>query len=330
MKLFIKYLIEKRRLMLCGALFFSVFAICFLLYGLPLDAVLYPSIVCVFFLLLFTALDFLKVGREHIMLKNITTFVDAEQIPRFDGIINEDLREIIELLQKEHTILCAEKEESYADMVNYYTVWVHQIKTPITSMRLLLESEDSRLGRELISELRRIEGYVDMVLTFLRLNSDSTDYLIKEYELDDIVGAAVRSFSSEFIGRGIALNYRPLEKKVLTDKKWLLFVIEQVISNALKYTPSGSITITLEPLSGGQSLIIRDTGIGISQADIPRVFENGYTGLNGRTDKKSSGIGLCLCRRICLALGHSIDIDSESGHGTSVRIGLERKKLEIE
>lgn len=118
-----------------------------------------------------------------------------------------------------------------------------------------------------------------------------------------------------------------MNAKVLTDEKWLSFVIEQLLSNALKYTPSGSITITLEdPLT----LCIRDTGIGIAPEDLPRVFEKSYTGYNGRSDKKASGIGLYLCKRICHNLGHTITIESSLDTGTTVRIFLEHESLAIE
>lgn len=166
-----------------------------------------------------------------------------------------------------------------------------------------------------------------MVLTFLRLGSDSTDYVIKEHELDDIVRGAVKKLAGDFINKRIKLEYTELNVAVLTDEKWLAFVIEQVLSNALKYTLEGTVSVYLE---SPKTLCIRDTGIGIAPEDLPRVFENGYTGYNGRSDKKASGIGLYLCRRICDKLGHSISAESKAGEGTVIRIGLDKKKLEIE
>ena len=151
--------------------------------------------------------------------------------------------------------------------------------------------------------------------------------MIREYELDGIVRQAVRMYASVFIRKKLRLIYEPLELKILTDEKWLLFVISQVLSNALKYTPSGTVTIyKKEP----QTLCIKDTGIGIAPEDLPRIFEKGYTGSNGRADKKASGIGLYLCRRICTNLGHKITVHSVPGEGTEVCIYLERVDLEIE
>ena len=168
---------------------------------------------------------------------------------------------------------------------------------------------------------------MEVVLTFIRLDSDSTDYVIKEYDLDSIIRQSVKRFAGEFIERKISLVYEPVNTKVLTDEKWLSFVIEQVLSNALKYTPAGRISITME---AGSKLCIRDTGIGIAAADLPRIFENGFTGYNGRSQKKASGIGLYLCKRICTNLGHGIYARSKVDEGTCVTIDLARKKLELE
>ncbi|MFR2965264.1 MAG: sensor histidine kinase [Anaerovoracaceae bacterium] len=156
-----------------------------------------------------------------------------------------------------------------------------------------LQKEDTEFSRKMSPELFRIEQYVEMVLTFLRLDSDTTDYVIKEYSLDDIVSQAVRKFSGDFINRKLTLEYKPLKAKVITDEKWLSFVIEQVLSNALKYTVNGKISISMEE---PKTLCISDTGIGIAAEDLPRIFEKGYSGYNGRVNKRASGIGLYLCK----------------------------------
>ena len=214
-----------------------------------------------------------------------------------------------------------------ADMLEYYTLWAHQIKTPIAAMRLRLQSEDSDSSRRLLADLGRIEQYVEMVLTYLRLEGEGTDYVFREAKLDDIVRPALRRFAGEFIARRLTLDYTPTDVRVFTDEKWLSFVIEQVLSNALKYTPQGGVSVYVEE---PKTLCIRDTGIGIAPEDLPRVFERGYTGLQGRADKRASGIGLYLCRRICRNLGHTITAESRPGEGTTVRIKLEEKKITVE
>lgn len=329
MKIFLQYLKQRRRIFIIGAVFCIVFALSFLLYHLPIGAVLYPTLLCAALGILIMVFDFLRVKREHEALNSIRSMTDviAESLPKIDGIKDKDYQQILRLLSEEQNNYRTQTNRKYADMIDYYTVWAHQIKTPIASMRLHLQNEDSALSRTLASDLRRIEQYVEMVLTFLRLNSESTDYVIKEYDLDKIIKQAVRKFSSDFIGRKLSLVYEPVNTTVITDEKWLSFVIEQVLSNALKYTPAGSITITLEH---EKSLRIRDTGIGIAQEDLPRIFENGYTGYNGRTDKKASGIGLYLCKRICNNLGHTITAQSIEDVGTIIDIDLTQTKLEVE
>ena len=156
-------------------------------------------------------------------------------------------------------------------------------------MRPRLQQEDTPFSRSLSSDLLRIDQYADMVMTFLRLDSESTDYVLKEYALDPIICQAVRKYAPAFIMRKLTLDYKPVDASVVTDEKWLLFVIEQLLSNALKYTLSGSVSIYLE---APRTLFIADTGIGIAPEDLPRIFERGYTGINGRDDKKASGIGL--------------------------------------
>ena len=329
MKLFLHYLKRRRRVYIVSAVFCVIFAVSFLLYHLPIGAVIYPALLCVVIGSIIIVFDFLRVKREHEALNSIRNIADviAESLPKIDGIKDEDYQQILRLFSEEHNSFRTQTNRKYSDMIDYYTVWVHQIKTPIASMRLHLQNEDSALSRTLTSDLHRIEQYVEMVLTFLRLNSESTDYVIKEYDLDRIIKQAVRKFSSDFIGRKLSLVYEPMNTMVITDEKWLSFVIEQVLSNALKYTPAGSITITLE---NEKTLRIRDTGIGIAPEDLPRVFENGYTGYNGRADKKASGIGLYLCKRICNNLGHTITARSTVDVGTIIDIDLVQTKLEVE
>ena len=328
MKLLLKYLKQRRRVIVAAAIFFIIFTVSFALYELPVKAVLYPAALCLLIGAVFAAAGCIGAARRRDTLKRIKTLTDIsdEDLLPAENIDNEDYIDIIRLLSREFSEYKTETAKKYADMTDYYTVWVHQIKTPIAAMKLSLQNEDSPLSRKLSADLFRIEQYVEMVLTFLRLDSGSTDYVIKEYALDPIIKQSVKKFAGEFISRRISLIYEPTDHKAVTDEKWLSFVIEQVISNALKYTPSGSISIKCER----GRLIIKDTGIGISAEDLPRIFENGYTGYNGRTDKKASGIGLYLCKRICANLGHDISARSEVDVGTAITIDLTREKIEIE
>lgn len=329
MKLWMMYMKQRRRGMLAGVLFFVIFLIAFVLYQLPVKAVCYPAMLCLCLGIVFVILDFLRVKQKHELLTGMREFTDliVGALPTVDGMEDEDYQEIIQRFQKEHEKMSSDNQRIYDEMVDYYTLWAHQIKTPIASMRLTLQNEDSPLTRQLTNDLFRVEQYVEMVLTFLRLNSENTDYVIREYDLDGIIRQSVKKFAGEFISRKLSLVYEPIHFSVLTDEKWLSFVIEQVLSNALKYTPSGNISITLE---SGNRLCIRDTGIGIAAQDLPRIFEHGYTGCNGRADKKASGIGLYLCKRICAGLGHGIKAESKVDEGTCIIIDLSREYLEVE
>ena len=326
MKAFTDYLYKRRRLAAGMLLGFTVFVTAFALYHLPLGAVLYPSALCLVCTLLYGIWDCRRIRKERADAETIRTLTDVTSgsLPPARTEEGENYRALVERICAEQTALITESDRRYADMVEYYTAWAHQIKTPIASMRLNLQNEDSASARQQLLELFRIEQYVEMVLTFLRLDSPSTDYVITTCDLDTVVKQAVRRFSGEFIARKLSLVYEPLNMQILTDEKWLAFVIEQGLSNALKYTPSGSITIER---GESETLIIRDTGIGIAAEDLPRIFEKGYTGANGRSDKRASGIGLYLCRRICDNLGHKLSIRSVPGKGTEFEIDLKRPKF---
>lgn len=322
MQFFFSYLYHRRKVLLLLFFFLLLFAVSFWLYRLPVEAVAYPALICAAIGLAVLILGSLRASRKHRLLvrlaDSLTELPRGLPEPRTQD--DEDYQLLVGALCEEQRRLKSTMELRYADMIDYYTVWAHQIKTPIASMRLTLQEEDSEFSRRAGEDLLRIEQYVEMVLCYLRLDSDSTDYVFREQELDPILRQAVRRLSGQFIRRRMHLQYEPLGVRVLTDEKWLLFVVEQVLTNALKYTPAGR-TITIE-LEEPKTLCIRDTGIGIAPEDLPRIFEKGYTGVNGRADKKASGLGLYLCRRICRALGHTIRANSSPDSGTVIRIDL--------
>lgn len=298
----------------------GVFASSYFLFDMPAVTVLYPLILSTSALIVAGVIDFVFTFNKHRKLTQ-------NEISASSDPIEKDYQEIIRKLKEEEEYSRQKATSDYNNMVEYYTVWAHQIKTPIASMRLQIQSEDTESARKLMGDLNRIEAYVEMVLTFLRLDSDSTDYLIKEYDLDEIIRPAIRKFSREFILKKLKLEYEPIEFKTITDSKWLSFIIEQVISNAVKYTSEGYVRLYM---SEPGILCIEDTGVGISKEDLPRIFENGYTGFNGREDKRASGIGLYLCKRISDNLGHKIYAESKVGEGTKIFLDMRAKKLDVE
>lgn len=325
MKLFLRYLRSRRAALLAFAGFAAALALSFALYRLPAQAVLYPAALCAAAGLALLALDYARVRRRHALLKDLG---DVESgLPEPADIEAADYRALAERLHEARMALQSRAEAEMGALEEYYTLWVHQVKTPIAAMRLRLQGQDTAEARALLSELMRVERYVEMVLTYLRLDGDGTDYVIRRVDLDALLRGVFKQFSGEFILRKLKLDYAPVDVQVLTDEKWLAFVVEQVLSNALKYTPAGTISVYLEAPA---TLCVRDTGIGIAPEDVPRVFEQGYTGLVGREDRRASGIGLYLCKRACDGLGHGIALQSVPGEGTTVRIDLSSRRMAIE
>ena len=319
------YLRAQRRGMLFLGFCCLIFTVSFSLYGLPLGAVLYPAALCAAAggIILLLSLRKARAVCQELSLMQRHPADLPDELPAAQSPQEQAYQALLLALHTDRQRLKSDMDARYHDMTEYYTVWAHQIKTPIAAMRLALQNEDTPLSRRLTGEVGRVEQYVQMALTYLRLGSDSSDYVIRSCALDDIVRPAVRRFAGEFIQRKIQLNYQMLNYTVITDEKWLGFVVEQVLSNALKYTPQGSVSIYME--SEGV-LCIRDTGIGIAPEDLPRVFEKGYTGYNGRSHRKASGLGLYLCREILTRLGHSVSAESQVDHGTTIRIDLRQHK----
>lgn len=322
------YLKSRIKTILLWAVIIAIIAAVMWSYRLPSEVVVYIAGLSGFFLLAAGVVDFVRFIRLHsrLLKEKDEILLTADNLPEVSDVINADYTALIQKLSEENHRLCAQQERVITDMTDYYTLWAHQIKTPIAAMELILQQNEGSEFRELHDNLGKIEHYVEMVLCYLRLNSDYTDFVIKEYDLDEIVRGAVRKYSRTFIRKKLSLDYQPLERKVLSDEKWLMFVVEQVLSNAVKYTQSGGVKIYLEqPLT----LCIADTGIGIAPEDLPRIFDKGSTGLNGRLEQKSSGMGLYLCRNICKKLGHSITAES-SKDGTVIKINLFTPEIGVE
>ena len=353
MKIAIAFLRERKREAGMYAVFAGVFAAVSYLYDVSMDAVQYAFLLSAVWLLVLGGLDYVRYVRRHRELLEVEWMFesDIDGMPEAATLVEEDYQRIVTKLYEARREIESEARIVRKEMVDYYSMWVHQIKTPIAAMHVLLQAfEEGRFheeeqagedgagmytghqmsmqqcGKEMKLELFKIEQYVEMVLTYLRMEGMSSDLSFDICSLDSIIRQAVRKYSQMFILRKIRLEYTAIETKVLTDEKWTVFAIEQILSNALKYTPSGKISIYMEEAC----LVIEDTGIGIWPEDLPRVFEKGFTGYNGRTDKKSTGIGLYLCKSVMDKLMHKIWIESEAGKGTKVYLSFERKSMRHE
>ena len=301
------------------AVFAAIFAFVFSLYDLPAEAVLYASLLCLAAGALLLAVSYRayrgRVRALELLRRNICISTDGMPAPR--DRTEELYQELIRTLGSERARLDAAVDAERRDASDYYAMWAHQIKTPIAAMRLLLQQGEP--DRDALSaELFRIEQYVGMVLSYLKLEGDSSDFVLRKRRLDVIVRGCVRKYAKLFIMKKLPLSFSETNMTVYTDEKWLAFVLEQLLSNALKYTSAGGISIYAE----GKALVIEDTGIGISAEDLPRLGERGFTGYNGHEDKKSTGLGLYLSRRICGKLGHGLSIESTPGVGTRVKLSF--------
>ena len=256
-----------------------------------------------------------------------------ENLPEARSYIESEYQEIIQNMYEKMSELQSTERIGRQEMKDYYSMWAHQIKTPIAAMKVLAQAasdtEDARtyeLLQDMQTELFKTEQYVEMVLTYVRMEDMSGDLMLKEYALDNLIKQALKKYSCMFAMQKLALHYEALRVTVTTDEKWLVFVLEQILSNALKYTGEGSISIYMEE----EWLVIEDTGIGICPEDLPRIFEKGFTGYNGRSDKKSTGIGLYLCKQIIEKLRCQIRVESKLGKGTRVLLHLMKEKLPVE
>ena len=323
------FLWEHRWTALMFGVYIAVFTIVFSLYRLETEAVLYAGGLCLLCTVPALAVSFFSYKKEHQERSRIGENVELllNELPKPGTLAETDYQDMLRKLGTIFEVNMTAWQNERRESMDYYTTWVHQIKTPISVMRMNLQGEDCEENRVLLAELFRIEQYVEMALYWLRLGSDSTDFMFQEYALDGIIRQAVRKYASQFIRKRICLCYEPTDITVLTDEKWLLFVIEQLLSNAVKYTLEGSVSIDVTP---DKILRISDTGIGIAPEDVPRIFEKGFTGYNGRADKKSTGLGLYLCRLTAGKLSHRIRVQSEPGEGTTFFLDMRTDPLEVE
>ena len=229
-----------------------------------------------------------------------------------------DVKDDNERLLNENRNLKSEMLNQKDDLNAYFLMWLHQIKTPMTVSKLLLEKPDETTNTKLKMQLMYIEQYINMAMNYLKMIDHSTDMDITEVNLDDIIKNLLKKYSLLFIHNHISLEYQSNLTYVISDSQWLTILIEQILSNALKYTENGKIAI--QYLEEKHALEIRDTGIGIRSEDIPKIFDRGYSGFNGRMNEKSSGLGLYLARKISERLNIQIEVESKLSKGSIFRL----------
>lgn len=312
------------------------------LIGARKQDVVYAAVLDAILLLITVLVGFFRYSSKVKALSNALERPVEEQAQLPEA--TDDVEMLYHRLLENQSIARNESESSAAirqsQMRDYYSMWVHQIKTPISAMKLLLEAEREELGQLICDdeqsqcllsdnmdsfedELFRIEEYVSMALQYQRVSSTENDFVLEKVSVDGVIRDTIKKYAKIMIRRHIGMNYSGTGQEVYTDGKWLAFMLEQILSNAIKYTPQGFVTIETAEEKDRFFITIKDTGIGIKAEDLPRVFEKGYTGYNGHADKKATGIGLYLCRQMADKLGHTIRMESEIGKGTKVWIGFD-------
>lgn len=273
-----------------------LFLITFFLFELPMEAYYLTAGITVFVTLLYLFIRFVSF-KEEVALK----------------VQNAELQEQLTQMRNEQI-------DYQHDIEAYFLMWVHQMKTPITATKLLLESEDAEVVSKVRHEILQIDNYTNLTLSYLKLMNNSTDMVIAPVKIDDLIKPLIKRYSIQFIHHKTRLHYEPIRQVVLTDAKWLTILLEQLMNNALKYARGKEIWI--EYNSGDCTLSIRDNGIGISSADLPKIFDRGFSGFNGRLNDKSSGIGLFIADHISAKLNQPITVESEVGVGTVFTVHL--------
>ena len=299
----------------------GVYAILFVfvyLYRIPIEVILYPFILTIVFVLMVLLFDYIKYKEKVNKISQICNDISSCYSVKINdkNIFDEYYLDIINELLKENRKQVSQIQKKVSDINDYFSIWVHQIKTPIASMKLKIDNEQMDL-LQLASDLNRIDHYVDLVLSFLKFDEEKIDLYFRKTDVDRIMRESLKKFSNDFIIKKIRLDYKLSKREVLTDEKWLSFVFDQLLSNALKYTDKGTISIYYD---GDSCLCIKDSGIGIALADMERLFEKGFTGYNGRQYKKASGIGLYMCKRMCDKLNIGISIESIVNEYTLVKL----------
>lgn len=226
----------------------------------------------------------------------------------------ESIREDNERLREELEERKAESISEQKELEDYFLLWVHQIKTPITASKLILQKELIKEREESLKiQLQYIETYTEMAINYLKLVRIGTDMDIVEVEIKKMVTSVLKRYSHNFFAKDLRLELGNLEGRVVSDSRWLSILFEQILSNALKYTETGSISISFQKEK--RELVVEDSGIGIPSEDLPKIFDKGYSGLNGRLNQKSSGLGLFLGKKIADRLKIEILVESKLGEG---------------
>lgn len=251
-------------------------------------------------------------------------YLISEMIENADFLDGKVLKEILKETSKSMTEHVNEFKFLTEDYKEYIELWIHEIKLPIATSKMIIENNKTEVTKSINEEIDKIEDYTEQALFYARSNTVEKDYIIKKTNLQKIVNSVIMKNKNEFIQGKIQLNIHDINLEVETDSKWIIFILNQIIHNSIKYQKNGEslqIEIFAKKQKDNSVLYIKDNGIGIKKAEIKRVFEKGFTGSNGRLlNKKSTGIGLYLCKKLCDKLGLAIELNSAENVGTQIKL----------
>ena len=262
----------------------------------------------------YTLVAFSRWQRKLKQLQLLQTNFSHELLPLSTSQAEMLYQQIAEELEQK---LVAELEHSRLkkqEMLEDFGIWLHQVKTPVSALDLLIQAQGN--DPKMRAELFKVNEYLQLMLNYLRQQLDNSDLVFEQVALDQVIKEVLKKYALFFAQKGLRVEFVDLDAKVTTDKKWLIFILEQLIFNAIKYTNTGTITFSFN----GDHLAIKDTGIGIKAQDIPRVFDKGFTGYNGRQDQRASGLGLYLSQKVATKLGCKLELTSKVGQGTTVKV----------
>lgn len=325
---FIKFLKDKILLIILSLFGVASIEILLLAYKIGVGMRIYIGVSSIVLLFLSIIIEYENKEKFYSTLEqNINELEDKYLIPEvtktpdfIEGII---LKEILQETEKS----MIEKVNKYRDLQEeykeYIELWIHEIKTPIATSKMVIENNKTEVTKSIEEELNKIENYIEQALFYARSNTLEKDYYITKSNLREIVNLSIIKNKSILLSNEVNIKLNDLDKTVYTDSKWIVFVINQIIQNSIKYSKKQNKEISIYAKNDNEKVIlyIKDNGIGIIEGEISRVFDKGFTGTNGRTqNKKSTGIGLYLCKKLCNKLGIGIEVSSEENKGTEVRI----------
>ena len=323
----VEYIKERIPFLIINLVLFFIVAIFMYIANVPKSIIIIVFSIWFLPLVSYIVIELIKSKRYFDSINNVLENLDKkyllpEVIDEANFIEGKILNNILKTLSKDMNERVKYFKDEQLEYREYIETWVHEIKTPISSTKLILENDDSKLSERVNYEIRKVENYIDQVLYYARSSDVSKDYIIKEFDLRAVVMKSIKSNSRDFINKKIKLELKEVSGKIFSDAKWIEFIINQVIVNAIKFSEAnkGIVEIYSEEYENNIVLTIKDNGVGISDKDIDRVFEKGFTGENGRRFGKSTGIGLYLCKNLCRKLGLGITITSKVNEGTKVNI----------